>query len=331
MSEALRIEHLTVSVHDSHAWRVVLDDISLTLGPSRATALVGESGSGKSLLAALCLGLIPRGVRVDGGSVRLGDTNVLDCSASQLSRIRGAHIALVPEDPRASLDPNCTVGALMLRVAKMHGFGRSDAKRRGLALLTRFGLANPEEQWTAHPAALSDGDCQRMSLVLALLNRPRVLLLDEPMAALDTTSQSLVTEALSKLQVEEKLSLLLISHDLGLVAETAEDLAVMYAGKLVETGPLEFLFERPGHPYTRGLLQSIPPMDVTGPPEARRLPTIPGTLDHHTAKAGCAFRLRCAYRETKPPGHERCDAQAPELRQVRPAHSIRCHYAEELA
>ncbi len=329
MSARLRVNGLGISVRDANTWRSVLDDVTFSVSPKQTLALVGESGSGKSLLASACLNLLPRDVRIDGGSIRLDDVEVLDSGASTLTAIRGAKLGLVPEDPRASLDPNCSVRQLVARVAQLHGLAVGTAQERADDLLTRLGFAETGARFDLTPSQLSEGDCQRLAITLALLNRPSIVLLDEPMAALDATSQGLVIDTLDAIRASEEVGFVLITHDLGLVPQLAQDMAVMYAGQIVEYGPLQSVLDSPAHPYTLGLLQSIPPMRPVGPPELRRLPTIPGSIDHHTAKDGCPFRLRCAYRQTQPTGFERCDGEAPQLLDVRLDHAVRCHFSED--
>lgn len=327
----LEISGLRISFPTADGHHPVLDGVDLQVRRGRTVALVGESGSGKTLCALAALGLLADLARVEAGRIDFDGEDLLQASETRLSGLRGSQISIVFEEPGTSLDPYATVGAQVTRPLRIHGRGRRGAKQAALEIMSQVGIANPEQLLREYPHELSEGNRQRVLLATALICRPKLVILDEPTTAIDTTSQAQVIDCLKGLQQDTGLSVLVITHDLGLVAETADDVVVMYAGQVVEHGHRDDILNRPTHPYTRGMLGSIPPLDVAGPPSNRRLPTILGSLERDTVAGGCPFRLRCAYRHSRPAGFERCDEQLPPNTEVRPHHTARCHFAKELA
>jgi peptide/nickel transport system ATP-binding protein len=284
-------------------------------------ALVGESGCGKSLTSLALLRLVPSPGRIEEGStIRLGDTDVLALEGDALRRIRGRRIGMIFQDPMTSLNPVFTVGDQIAEGVRAHfAVSRAEARQRALTLLQEVGIPDPATRLEAYPHQLSGGMRQRVMIAIALSAEPEILVADEPTTALDVTVQAQILEVLDRLRVSHGMAVLLITHDLGIVAGRADRVAVMYAGQIVEEAPTEQLFARPSHPYTQGLFASVP--RITGP--VQRLSPIGGTVPAPGAwPSGCRFRPRCpkafAKSETMPP-----------LLTVGPEHRMRCWLAED--
>jgi peptide/nickel transport system ATP-binding protein len=297
--------------------------VSLTLDRGETLALVGESGCGKSLTSLALLRLVPAPGRVDAGSViRLGDTDVLALKGEALRRIRGRRIGMIFQDPMTSLNPVFTAGDQIAEGIRAHfRVSKSEARARALRLLEEVGIPDPAERLDAYPHQLSGGMRQRVMIAIALAAEPEILVADEPTTALDVTVQAQILEVLDRLRRSRGMAVLLITHDLGIVAGRADRVAVMYAGQIVEEAGTAELFAHPSHPYTQGLFASVP--RITGP--LRRLTPIRGTVPPPTEwPSGCRFRPRC------PQAFEKC-VLAPELMPVGPGHRMRCWLAEEPA
>lgn len=268
-----------------------VNDVSFSVERGRSLAIVGESGSGKSVTLRAILGLLPRGGRVSSGHV-IVEGRTLKESRRNLGRGRDAHLSIVFQDPLAALNPVLTVGAQIAEAPRfVLGFSRRAARERALELLRLVGIPDPVRRYEAYPHELSGGTRQRVMIAVALSSEPRVLLCDEPTTALDVTIQAQVLALLADLRREEGLALVFVTHDLGVAAQVADDLAVMYAGRLVETGPVSEVLAAPRHPYTVGLLESA--IDVETP---EKIPlAIPGSLpDLSRLPSGCSFHPRCA-------------------------------------
>lgn len=331
MTDALSVEHLDVTFHHHTTEHRVIRDVSFAVALGRTTAIVGESGSGKTLAALAVIGLLPEGARASG-KVIVDDQSVLELDDTARRALRGRRIGFVFEDARSALNPFAPVGQLVSAPLRAHlGLSRRKARLRGLQVLAQVGLPGAEELWNEYPHKLSEGSCQRVHLAMALSCAPELVILDEPTKALDFAGRSQIVQLLRRLQNDAQLGVLLIAHDLELVSESADSVVIMYAGQVVESGPADVLLSSPVHPYSRGLLASRIPVQLDGPPEARRLPTIPGSLERDRAETGCRFHRRCAYRQTSPPGVERCEREEPELIAVAGSHAARCHFAKELS
>jgi peptide/nickel transport system ATP-binding protein len=310
----LEIEDLRVAFPTDEGMARAVDGVSLTLEPGEVLAIVGESGSGKSVTVMSLLGLV-RG-RVEG-SARLLGRELLGAPEEELRRVRGAEIAMVFQDPMSALNPVQRVGDQIAEQIRAHdrGVDRAQARERAAELLERVSI--PRERARAYPHELSGGMRQRVMMAMALSCSPRVLIADEPTTALDVTIQAQLLQQLRQLGAQSNLGIILVTHDLGVVADIADRIAVMYAGQVVEAGTLDELFYDPQHPYTWGLLGSIPRVDRRRP---ERLPAIPGAppspLD---PPAGCRFCPRCPHR------FARC-AQPPPLER-RAGHPDRCWLA----
>jgi oligopeptide/dipeptide ABC transporter ATP-binding protein len=321
MTALLEVRNLRVSFPEPAGGRIVpVDGVSFALERGRTLALVGESGSGKSLTALAILRLVPPPGRIDDGSeIRLADTDLLGLRGDALRRVRGRRIAMIFQDPMTSLNPVFTVESQITEVIHAHfDVPKREARDRATALLEEVGIPDPLARLKAYPHQLSGGMRQRVMIAIALAGQPEVLIADEPTTALDVTVQAQILEVLDGLRESRGMAVLLITHDLGIVAGRADRVAVMYAGQVVESAPTAALFANPSHPYTQGLFGSVP--RLTGP--AGRLQPIPGNVPPPSAwPSGCRFRTRC------PIVHPRSE-QPPPLLPVRPGHEMRCWLAE---
>ncbi len=302
----LEARNLAVEFHRPHRPAIrPVDGVSLALARGEALALVGESGSGKSLTALALLGLAPSGGRIAAGEVLLGGTDLLALPGRRRRELRGRRIGYVPQDTGGALDPVLTVGTQLLETLAVHRALRGAAARaRATALLAEVGLPDPEGMLGRYAHELSGGMRQRVLIALALAGEPEVLVADEPTTALDVTVQAQILELLGGLRESRGMALLLVTHDLGLVAGHADRVAVMYAGRIVEEASVTALFAGPAHPYTRALLAAVPRVD--GPAAPPR--PIPGSVPDPSAwPTGCRFHPRC------PDVVARCRAESPEL------------------
>jgi len=256
----IEIEELSVGFPTSDSgWRNVVDGVTLNVGAGERVGLVGESGSGKSITALACLGLVPEPGRVTGGSVSVGSADISMMSGVGLNRLRGREIGIILQEAVEALNPVYTVGFQVTEAIAVHrGLGHGDAYREALSLLSDAALEAPEEIARAYPHELSGGQAQRVMLALSLAGRPRILIADEPTSALDLLTQAQVIELLDHLVEERGMGLLLISHDLVVVKDVVDRVAVMFEGRIVEEGPTETVFSSPRHPYTGMLLASAP-------------------------------------------------------------------------
>jgi oligopeptide/dipeptide ABC transporter ATP-binding protein len=296
----------------------VVRGASLRVNPGEVVGLVGESGSGKTMTALAVLRLVPAPGRIVGGTVRLAGEDVLALPERELRRLRGGRVGMVFQEPAAALDPVFTVGFQLVEAIRAHrDVPRRIARRRAEELLARVAIPEPRQRLDAYPHQLSGGQRQRVMIALALAAEPALLLADEPTTALDVTLQAQVLELLLSLRDELGLGILLVTHDLAVVAETCDRVVVMYCGEVVEEASTAELFAAPAHPYSRGLLAAVPRL---GSPAPRgELPTIPGQVpDLRRRPAGCAFHPRC------PRVMERCRDEAPTLYPVAAEHGARC-------
>ena len=320
----LRVEHLqTHFFSDSGIVRAV-DDVSFEVHAGQTLAVVGESGSGKSVSALSILRLVaqPPG-RIIGGKVWFKGRNLLEASASEMRAIRGKEISMIFQEPMTSLNPVFTCGDQIAEAVVLHErVDRRAARARAIEMLTLVGIPSPEQRVDEYPHQMSGGMRQRVMIAMALACRPAILIADEPTTALDVTIQAQILELLKRLQRELGMSVLLITHDLGVVAETADRVAVMYAGQVVEYCDVRAAFRQTRHPYTAGLLASLPKLGE----QQETLRVIPGTVPNPAHfPSGCRFHPRC------PIAIERCRSEMPELREVERGHFARCHRAEEIA
>jgi peptide/nickel transport system ATP-binding protein len=293
-----------------------VDDVSFTVGRNEIVGLVGESGSGKSITGFSILGLIDPPGRVVGGEVRFQGEDLLKLPAAAMRAIRGRRIAMIFQDPMMTLNPVLSIGTQMVEAIDAHEkVSRVEARARARDALGLVGIPSPEERLDSYPHQFSGGMRQRVAIAIALLHRPDLIIADEPTTALDVTIQSQILFEVKRLAAEFGMSLIWISHDLGVVAGLADRILVMYAGKLVETGSVDAVLDEPAHPYTMGLLEAVPASVPRGEP----LRPIPGMAPSPLARpTGCAFRDRCAA------ATEIC-ASAPDLT-VEGSHAWRCFH-----
>jgi oligopeptide/dipeptide ABC transporter ATP-binding protein len=299
----LVLDGLTTTFATARGPLVAVDDVSLEVHAGRTTALVGESGSGKSVTALSILRLVPaHATTIAARRLTLDGVDLRALAERDLRRIRGATAAMVFQEPMTSLHPVYSVGAQIVEAIRLHrDVSRADARARAIDLLGKVGIPSPAERVDAYPHELSGGMRQRVMIAMALACAPKLLIADEPTTALDVTIQAQVLELLRRLQAELSMGMLFITHDLGVVAEIAHDVVVMYAGQVVERGAVADVFARPRHPYTRGLLRSLPRAGVaSSASRPRRLPTIEGMVpDLRALPAGCRFRDRCELAEAR--------------------------------
>ncbi|GGD34206.1 ABC transporter ATP-binding protein [Aureimonas glaciei] len=310
----LAIDHLSVGTGDVD----LVIDVSLQVAPGETLCLVGESGCGKSLTCLAAMGLLADPVRQQAGSVVLGGRELTGLGEKQLRQIRGRDMAMIFQDPVGSLNPVQRVGRQVAEALVVHeGIGMRAAMPRAIELLDRVGIKNPAERAKAYPHQLSGGMCQRVMIAMALACKPRLIVADEATTALDVTTQAQILKLMKTLQQETGTAMIFVTHDLSVVAEIADRVAVMYSGRIVEMGPVDDIFDHPAHPYTRGLMDCRLHA-LSAAPE--RLAAIAGTVPRPAARpSGCAYRTRC------PKATALCEA-LPAPRDFSAAQTVACHY-----
>src|SRR5215212_1929321 len=316
---ALEVDGLRVEFGRLPAAVQAVQRVSFLVNAGETVAIVGESGSGKSVTGLAIMGLIDPPGRITGGEVRLGGRPLTGMGESEYRRVRGQDLAMVFQDPLSALNPVQRVGDQIAEAARVHGASRAKARARAFEMLEHVGVTPTARRARAYPHELSGGMRQRVMLAMALVNRPRVLIADEPTTALDVTTQAQILDLLAELQNEMGLALVLVSHDLGVVAGAADRVLVMYAGRIVEEGPADTVFAAAGHPYTRGLLASVPRADRARPV----LAAIPGSPpDPAAVPPGCPFHPRCHLAE------QQCRGRRPELQVLGEGQRAACHFAD---
>ena len=318
MKELLEIRGLTVELPTAQGWVRPVNDVSLRIGDGECVGLVGESGSGKTMLSLAFMGLLPVGARV-GGQARLESPRarreLTQLTEREWREVRGQEIAMIFQEPMTSLNPVMRAGAQIEEAILAHEpkLKADQVRNRMLTALRQSAMSEPERRAQQYPHQLSGGLRQRAMIAMALAAGPRLLIADEPTTALDVTVQKEILELLQKLRRELGLGLLFITHDLGVVAQVADRVAVMYAGRIVEEGPAKEVLGTPRHPYTQGLLAASPRL------ERGKLTPIPGSVPQLAAlPPGCAFEPRCEFRRSE------CSVAVPELRAASAVHAARC-------
>ena len=313
----LRVDDLRVVFGPPGREQVAVDGVSLSLNPGEVLGIVGESGCGKTLTALSILRLIPNPPgRIAAGRILFRGQDLARASEKAMNRIRGKEISMIFQEPMTALNPVFKIGEQIGETLRVHdGLTRAQARSGALQMLERVGISNPEQRLGQYPHELSGGMRQRIMIAIALACRPQILIADEPTTALDVTIQAQILLLLRELQSELGMAVILITHDLGVVAQVVDRVAVMYAGRIVEEGSAAAVFERPSHPYTRLLLESIPGLDQ----QQDRLQTIPGMVPSlSNLPAGCRFHPRC------PDVRPACREAAPASFEVAPGHRAAC-------
>lgn len=300
----LEVKNLRVEFPNRHGILTALNDVTLDIRPGEILGVVGESGAGKSMTGAAILGLLERPGRVAGGEILLEGRRIDTLSDAQMAKIRGREIGAIFQDPLTSLNPLFTVGAQLIETLRIHlpHLSKAAARQRAIELLTEVGIPAPSERVDSYPHQFSGGMRQRVVIALALAARPKLIIADEPTTALDVSIQAQITSLLRRLCKENGTAVMLVTHDMGVIAETADRVAVMYAGRLIEIGPVETVLKAPSHPYTQGLMASIPALGA----RVEKLHQIDGAMPRLNAiPEGCAF-------------NPRCHKAGPRCRQIRP-------------
>jgi oligopeptide/dipeptide ABC transporter ATP-binding protein len=320
----LEVTNLTTAFATSRGEITAVEDLSFALDEGEILGIVGESGSGKSVTALTIMGLLPQPpARIAAGEVRFAGDVLTRLSDARMQRIRGPGIAMVFQEPMMSLNPVFTIGEQVIETIRAHErLSPRALTARALDMLEKVGIPSAASRMADYPHQLSGGQRQRVMLAIALACRPRLLIADEPTTALDVTIQAQILDLMMDLRDEFGMAIIIITHNMGVVAETADRVLVMYAGRIVEAAPVARLFDRPLHPYTRGLLECVPSLDQ----DHERLVAIQGTLpDPARRPAGCRFSPRCRYAVPA------CAAAIPPLAVFDPGHTAACIRVTELA
>ena len=317
MTALLEVRDLRTRFSTERGSFAAVDGVSLSVDAGRTLAIVGESGCGKSVTALSIMGLVPNPPgRIVGGSIRFEGSELVGAPERVLRDLRGNGMAMIFQEPMSSLNPAFTIGEQIVEGLRRHRrIGRAEAVRQAMAVLRQVRMPAPEQRFHDHPHQLSGGMRQRAMIAMALACAPRLLIADEPTTALDVTIQAQILELIRTLQRETGMAVVLITHDLGVVAEVADDVLVMYAGRVVEQASVSALFEAPQHPYSVGLLGSMPRLDL----DQERLPSIEGQVpDPWLRRTGCAFADRCPFADAH------CRAVVPPLRDIGDGHLSAC-------
>jgi peptide/nickel transport system ATP-binding protein len=301
----LEVDHLRVEFPTRRGTLLALDDVSFTIAPGEILGVVGESGAGKSLTGAAIIGLLEPPGRVAGGQIRLAGQRIDNLDADAMRKIRGRRIGAIFQDPLTSLNPLYTIGRQLTETIQVHlALDGAAARQRAIELLQATGIPAAEQRIDQYPHQFSGGMRQRVVIALALAAQPELIVADEPTTALDVSIQAQIIALLRQITKDQGAAVMLVTHDMGVIAETCDRVAVMYAGRIVEIGPVAEVIHHPAHPYTAGLMGSIPSMEV----ERERLMQIDGAMPRLNAiPTGCAFNPRC------PQAHERCRRERPDL------------------
>ena len=321
MPHLLEVEGLTTVFDSDYGCTVSVDHVNFHVDKGEVVCIVGESGCGKSVTSLSIMGLLGRGGTVTEGSVVFEDKNLLTMTEKELDKIRGDRLTMIFQDPLTSLDPVFTVGnQLMESIRKHMRLSKEEARKRAEQILGKVGMPDPHGVMKKYPHTLSGGMRQRVMIAMALCCNPGLLIADEPTTALDVTIQAQIMALLRNLQKESGMSMILITHDIGLVASMADRVIVMYAGQMIEEAPVKELFAAPAHPYTKALLQTVPGIYDE---KDRELVAIPGMVpENYDSIPGCRFADRCAFRT------KGCD-QLQSYRQIGEGHFVRCMLAKE--
>ncbi|HVQ88467.1 MAG TPA: ABC transporter ATP-binding protein [Actinomycetes bacterium] len=322
----LEVEDLAVSFPTEDGLVKAVDGVSLSVDKGETLAIVGESGSGKSVTSQAIMGLINRKAAEVTGQVRVGGQDINSMTEDEIRSLRGSQMAMIFQDPLSSLHPFYSINKQLVEAIRVHQkVSKKDARTQAIAMLDRVGIPSASRRIDDYPHQLSGGMRQRVMIAMALLNSPTLLIADEPTTALDVTIQAQILELMRDLQSEYGTAIIIITHDLGVVAEFSNRVGVMYGGRLVERGTVDDVFYRPQMPYTLGLLASIPRVDRV---RGERLDPIPGQPPSLIGLPdGCVFRPRCPYSDLVP--ENRCATERPDLIETTAGHDVRCHLTQE--
>jgi peptide/nickel transport system ATP-binding protein len=317
----LSVRDLVVEFPTRRGTLRALDQVSFDIGPGEVLGMVGESGAGKSITGSAIIGLIEPPGRIAGGEIRLRGARIDNLPYEQMRRIRGRRIGMVFQDPLTSLNPLYTVAQQLIQTIRTHlDVSESEARTRAVGLLDRVGIPAAARRIDDYPHHFSGGMRQRVVIALALAAEPELVIADEPTTALDVSVQAQIIDVLKEICAERGASVMLITHDMGVIAETADRVAVLYAGRMAEIGPVRDVIQHARHPYTRGLMGAIPTLEQT----SDRLVQIPGAMPRLNAiPTGCAFNPRCDK------AFDRCYRDRPILQQAAPRHEVACWLTQE--
>lgn len=312
----LQVNDLEVAFATERGVVRAADGVSFSLTPGKTLGLVGESGCGKSMTALSILGLVPPPGRIEGGEIRFSGRNLLDVPESELDAVRGRRISMIFQEPMTALNPVFTVGDQIAEMPRVHlSASKKDAWDAAVDMMRRVGIGDSETRAGSFPHQLSGGMRQRAMIAMALVCKPDVLIADEPTTALDVTVQAQILDLMLEMQAEMGTAILFISHDLGVISEIADDVMVMYAGRIVERSPADLLFGAPLHPYTLGLMKTLPRFER----RLGRLPSMPGSVPDLTElPLGCCYSDRCEWAD------DACRATVPELKRAGAGRSVAC-------
>jgi peptide/nickel transport system ATP-binding protein len=323
MTVLLEVRNLCLEFKTARGILSALNGISFDVQRGEVFGLVGETGCGKTVTGLSVLRLLPRSARIVSGAIQFDGSNLLELPASEIEQVRGGKIAMIFQDPSSSLNPVFTIDSQMKRVIRQHmHLGDKQAAARAAEMLDAVGLPDVNRILSSYPHQLSGGQQQRVMIAMALSCHPKLLIADEPTTALDVTIQAQILKLLRDLQKQFDISVILITHNLGVVAQTCDRLAVLYAGRVAEMGTTEEIFKNPQHPYTRGLMNAIPRPGSRG----KKMSAIPGTVPSNPgALTGCPFAPRCEF------AFERCSAERPALFQTSDGHQSACFLSDPVS
>lgn len=322
MSHLLEVDNLKTTFTSDRGTVTAVDGVRFYVDRGEILGIVGESGCGKSVTSQSIMRLYDeKKLAKYSGEIRLEGKNILDLSETEMQHIRGNEISMIFQDSLSALNPVFTVGEQIVETICIHqGIDKKEAREKAVELLQMTGIPAPQDRVNCYPHELSGGMRQRVMIAMALACQPKLLIADEPTTALDVTIQAQILELLLRLNEQLNMGVMMITHDLGVVAQICKRVVVMYLGQIVEEGPVEEIFDHPGHPYTRGLMASIPKMNSS---REKPLYMIPGTVPSlNEVGEGCRFCKRCAYAD------EKCCKEMPRLHEVSEKHQVRCHKVE---
>ena len=321
MGKVLEVKDLVTTFRIDKKEYEVLRGVSFDLNENETLCMVGESGCGKSVTTLSVMGLLPNNGRVVSGSIKLNGQELTTMSPKELNALRGKQMGMIFQEPMTALNPLLTIGRQMTESLMLHrGMSKKEAMATAVSYLEKVGIANPEERLKQFPFQLSGGLRQRIMIAMVMAVQPSLLIADEPTTALDVTIQKQVLVLLNKLKKDVSTGVLFITHDLSVVADIADRVIVLYSGRKVEEGSIEQIFAKPQHPYTIGLMNAVPNVDL----DEFDIQPIPGTFPNITEDiGGCRFHPRCPY------ATERCRKEVPEMLETEPGHFVYCHKIEE--